>query len=742
MNNIRIHKNLNLHDNNIHSGLEFEQFIKRIKEKNNLSNLEIKNITGSTFNILKKCIKPSYKQTNTDANTGLVLGYIQSGKTLSFTSLISLAKDNNYKMVLVFAGSTNLLLDQTVNRLENDLPDKDKYVIIKNPLKQDANRINKILNNKFRNRLIIIPILKNYKYIEDLNKLFKNYKLEQFLNQNSVIIIDDEADQASLNTKSHHNFKNKQKNIDTDEKSTTYDKISQLKLILKNHSYIQYTATPQANLLLNNRDLLQPDWVEVLEPGINYTGGLEFFNKNIDKHIIEISSKEEEDSEKPPIDSVISFYDFIIKSALLVYDYKNSERSRPKMKQTSMMIHADRIIKKNNIYLNWIKRLHSSTELALKQNEQEMIEKLKSQFLKIKNELSSYFDLFPTFEDLLDRIINWVLDDLHSGIWFVTGNADAEVRWKESKHHILIGGQKLDRGFTVQDLITTYMPREIKGTSNADTIQQRCRFFGYRKNYIEACKVYLPKKSIREFIEYIDFEEKLRKFLINNEVDEFYNNGRLMKLGILNPTSKNKIPANLLRSSSSTYQYFEPDFINFNKNNSIIESFIKKLDNKGDLSYKKNPTKDNVHKVFKTSLNATKEMLKALCTSKHKEKLKKTNIYNHLDQINLNEKIWVIQISYKKNEGRPRSLNNYGNLKSLASNFPPEFGDRILLKEKSAAGDFLYNREPILQIHKIKIKENKNYNIQIKQHEGKVIYILCFSFNESLTYSFITAKYD
>lgn len=743
MNNIRIHRNLNVYDNNIHSGDEFEQFIQRISEKNKLSNVEIKNIKDSTINILRNCVEPKFQQDNSDSNTGLVLGYVQSGKTLSFTSLITLAKDNGYKIVIIFAGSTNLLLDQTIDRLNDDLPDRDNYVIIKNPNLKNANSISNTLNNKYRDRLIILPILKNHKYIEDLNNLFKSRPIEKFISLNSVLIVDDEADQASLNTRGNFNFKNKQKDIETDEQSTTYYKISQLKSILKNHSYLQYTATPQANLLLESRDLLLPNWVEVLEPGLSYTGGIEFFKNNKESHIIEITTKISDEKDEPPIELVQAFDDFLIKSALLAYDdYKNSKRLRKKMNKTSMMIHADRIIKKNNQYLNWIKRLQNATELGLKEDEKEIIDRFKLQFLKIETELSSYYDSFPSFDDVIKKVTYWVLEDLNSGIWFVTGKGDNEVRWNDSKHHILIGGQKLDRGFTVEDLITTYMPRETKGTSNADTIQQRCRFFGYRKNYIEACKVYLPFKSIREFEEYIAFEEHLRDFLINNDVDEFYNNDKLMKLGILNPTAKNKIPANLLRSSSSTYQYFEPDFINLKNNNSQVEEFIEKTEVMGDLIYKDKPTDDNIHQVFKTSLNETKNLLKDISISKNKEKLKRIHIHNHLDQLDETKKIWVIQMSYKKIEGRPRSLKNNGNIKSLASNFPPEFGDRILLKEKSASGNFKYNGEPILQIHKIKIKENKHYNDQIKQHVGKMIYILCFSFDEELSYSFISAKYD
>ena len=64
--------------------------------------------------------------------------------------------------------------------------------------------------------------------------------------------------------------------------ATTYNRISNLKKILPNHSYIQYTATPQANLLLGQRDLLRPSWCEVLDPGNKYTGGERFFNDELD----------------------------------------------------------------------------------------------------------------------------------------------------------------------------------------------------------------------------------------------------------------------------------------------------------------------------------------------------------------------------------------------------------------------------------------------------------------------------
>src|SRR5690606_9105554 len=81
-----------------------------------------------------------------------------------------------------------------------------------------------------------------------------------------ALVIDDEADQASLNTK-----------VKKGEESSTYTRLRELRDALPCHTFLQYTATPQAPLLINIADTLSPDFVHVLEPGDGYVGGKEFF---------------------------------------------------------------------------------------------------------------------------------------------------------------------------------------------------------------------------------------------------------------------------------------------------------------------------------------------------------------------------------------------------------------------------------------------------------------------------------
>ena len=107
----------------IEDGESLMEFLS-LQEK--LNDEEKENIRNSTIEILKKCIPSKFNNNNKENNTGIVIGKIQSGKTLSFTSLICLANDNEYKIIIIIAGRTELLLGQTIDRLTKDLIEPDK----------------------------------------------------------------------------------------------------------------------------------------------------------------------------------------------------------------------------------------------------------------------------------------------------------------------------------------------------------------------------------------------------------------------------------------------------------------------------------------------------------------------------------------------------------------------------------------------------------------------------------------
>src|SRR5690606_5341635 len=84
-----------------------------------------------------------------------------------------------------------------------------------------------------------------------------------------------------------------------------------------------------------------------------------------------------------------------------------------------------------------------------------------------------------------------------------------QIEWRNEYGWILIGGQAMDRGFTVKGLTVTYMPRGI-GVGAADTLQQRARFFGYKRDYLGYCRIYLESDALAAFEAYVAHEEEMR----------------------------------------------------------------------------------------------------------------------------------------------------------------------------------------------------------------------------------------
>ena len=262
----------------VHSGEAFEIFLQSQKattSKDGLSDTEAYNLRASSTDILNHC--NAHDAINNPEVTHLVVGYVQSGKTMSFTGVLAMARANGYRVAIILTGITTNLQEQTSIRLAHDLDDdsgEDRFSILSNPSEEEASDIIKALRLSDK-PLLIIPVLKHKKYINNLAKIFRNNKVIKELKSETVLIIDDEADQASLNSFGYKNSKEIDKK--EEKESATYAAILRLRAALPGNSYIQYTATPQANLLIATMDLLSPKTHTLLLPGERYVGGKKFF---------------------------------------------------------------------------------------------------------------------------------------------------------------------------------------------------------------------------------------------------------------------------------------------------------------------------------------------------------------------------------------------------------------------------------------------------------------------------------
>jgi len=170
--------------------------------------------------------------------TGLALGYVQSGKTTAMTALAAECADRGYSVIIALLGVTNLLLSQNTSRLIGKLGIETRsdyrWVSIANPSgRASASEIEDWLG---KGRTVLIPVLKNAKRINDLANALASIGEVAHL---KCLVIDDEADQASLNTL-----------VRSGEESKVYSAIDHLRSVIARHGYIQFTATPYAPLLL------------------------------------------------------------------------------------------------------------------------------------------------------------------------------------------------------------------------------------------------------------------------------------------------------------------------------------------------------------------------------------------------------------------------------------------------------------------------------------------------------------
>jgi len=191
---------------------------------------------------------------------------------MSFETVAALARDNAFQMVIVVAGTSNPLFEQSTGRLRRDLrldePGRERrWIQFENPGDDDATEqaIRDVLDGwrdagtpeEFK-RTVLITVLKHHRRLQNLSELVRAVGMQGV----PVLVIDDEADQASLNTE-----------VAQGQESSTYRRLMDLRQELPNHTYLQYTATPQAPLLISIIDSLSPNFVQVLDPGTEYVAG-------------------------------------------------------------------------------------------------------------------------------------------------------------------------------------------------------------------------------------------------------------------------------------------------------------------------------------------------------------------------------------------------------------------------------------------------------------------------------------
>lgn len=483
-------------------------FLKRKALAGEASEEALHTVAFEAHRILGRCVSP--KEADAEA-TGLVVGYVQSGKTLSFTTLTALARDNGYGVVILIAGTIDNLKSQSEDRLKQDLAISDEpgqpWVLIDNPaphnsgfeaLKLQLGRWRSPSVSQRKKKTILITVLKQHQRLANLVECFRHRSIN--LHRVPCLVIDDEADQASLNNCAAKNQKTNQNNL-----SANYREVTNLKAVLPHHTYIQYTATPQAPLLIALADILSPDFAETLTPGQGYVGGETLFaNSSPYAKVIPLAEAVATAASHPtaPPSLMDALRTFLLGACAHALAEQNTNRA--------MMVHPSQQTAPHTQYLDWIRtplREWKSwlSDPVLRTTLQEQFVRTHADLKKTVGEKLPGLDvLFVKMDEVLDTVM---VREVNS-----TGKGAAPIRWGDNEYWILVGGQKLDRGYTVKGLTVTYMPRPL-GVGNADNVQQRARFYGYKASYLGYCRVYVRDEVKAAFEAYVEHENFIRSEL-------------------------------------------------------------------------------------------------------------------------------------------------------------------------------------------------------------------------------------
>ncbi|MFD8197666.1 Z1 domain-containing protein [Streptomyces wuyuanensis] len=491
---------------------------------------------------------------------GLVVGYVQSGKTANFTGVIAKALDAGYRLVIVLSGTLNLLRAQTQRRLdmeligqENilrgaDLSDLDSLVGVDYIDDEDWPKFVQHGGRPSAQRAFDIERLttrdKDYKSLEQgiralefekrdptkhlydpmnlhhaaarvmvvkknkgvLTKLVSDLKkIYGILGEIPALIIDDESDQASVNTSNPTKWAK-----GATERSAINGLISKLLELLPRAQYVGYTATPFANVFVDPgdaQDIFPSDFLISLEAPDGYMGVRDFHD--LDSPLPDSERTPANSQEKAHVRSVTeklgdrlqeAMDSFLITGALKLFRADHGVDAEPFRHHTMLVHQSVRVDDHAELALH-INSMWHQAGYASTQGHSRLSDLWERDFRQVSAARAANLPN-PTSYDELRPYISRARQRISSGgnpVVIVNGDTDRyfeqlDLDFDRTPHvwKILIGGTKLSRGFTVEGLTITYYRRTAR---QADTLMQMGRWFGFRPGYRDLVRLYIGREE-------------------------------------------------------------------------------------------------------------------------------------------------------------------------------------------------------------------------------------------------------
>jgi hypothetical protein len=424
-----------------------------------------------------------------EPSDGLLYGLIQSGKTSILTVSAAMAADNGFDCLLILTSDNDPLYDQTLDRIRAAL---GGITVLGKKDWRDPVRFGK----QVRTKPFAIVCSKNGSMLKSLLGAFQTAKAKGL----SVFIIDDEADQASLNT-----FASKP-NAQVSPMNTV---ISNFRSYFPVNTYLQVTATPQALFLQRPDHRYRPSFTVVTEPGPSYVGGEAFFGQGASKllRIVDLNevtqlkaSNQPNPTGKLPAGLRRALYTFLVGASSKIIE-------RPEQ-GFAFLCHVSMSTKDHEFIQRLIDDFKEETISAFGNKTSAKYNALQQALRDAHKDLSATDPTLASFAEIEAKVAFYIKG---ANIKLINATSNDEVKL-DSKFNIFVGGNKLGRGVTIKNLLVSYYGRNPL-RPKADTVLQHARMYGYRKADLGVTRLFLPQRLVDHFTSMHESENSLRELL-------------------------------------------------------------------------------------------------------------------------------------------------------------------------------------------------------------------------------------
>ncbi len=457
-----------------------------------------------------KVKKGATTSTEIPPTTGLIYGKVQSGKTNASMATVALALANGFRVFVVLTSDNVLLGTQTSERFAGLKfgPTIYEWREWQSDPKALGERIKD--DQRFEDTGVVLVSTKNTHHLANLLTVLEASGAKGF----PAIIVDDEADNASLNTSVGREARAARKSAsgaqqDDVEPSKIFERIGDLRRGLPHHVYLQVTATPQALFLQAIDHECRPRFCALSTPGDEYIGGKDFFGDGSKLQVTlsaeEFTSLRVTKDAKNKEARIPDGLRLALACYFLGCAQKHAERRGDD--RYSFLAHLDvtrvsheHVGKVIDSHVSWLDRAlrgrgtpadGAAAEIDLRKGWDELSKTCDS--LRPLSVLRTYV------EQVL-RNVRCVL---------VNAESDAKKITYKPGPNIFVGGNRLGRGVTIENLMVTYYGRDAK-TKVMDVVHQHARMFGYRRNVLDVTRLFSTEPILKAFKDIHDADESMR----------------------------------------------------------------------------------------------------------------------------------------------------------------------------------------------------------------------------------------